>query len=199
LVGSATMMPAARLDALLSHEVSTHLLTYVNGSAQGLSIFRSGLAKYEGIQEGLGVFAEWAVGGLSVTRMRLLAARVVAVDAMQHGAEFMDTYRLLRGELGFSLSGAFGIATRVHRSGGLAKDAIYLEGFRAVIDYVAAGGTLTPFWLGKISHTDVPAIEELLQRGLVHAPKFLPAYLQRPEVQQRIHALKKGPGMQHLL
>jgi uncharacterized protein (TIGR02421 family) len=199
LVGSATVMPAARLDALLSHEVSTHLLTYVNGSAQGLSIFRSGLAKYEGIQEGLGVFAEWAVGGLSVTRMRLLAARVVAVDAMQHGAEFMDTYRLLRSELGFSLSGAFGIATRVHRSGGLAKDAIYLEGFRAVIDYVSAGGALTPFWLGKISHTDVPAIEELLQRGLVHAPKFLPAYLQRPKVQQRIHELKKGPGIQHLL
>ena len=114
------MMQAARLDALLAHEVSTHLLTYVNGTAQGLSIFRSGLAKYEGIQEGLGVFAEWAVGGLSLTRLRLIAARVVAVDAMQRGSEFMETYRLLRSDLGFSIAGAFGIATRVHRSGGLA-------------------------------------------------------------------------------
>lgn len=199
LVGSAASVPSTRLDALLAHEVSTHLLTYVNGSTQGLSIFRTGLAKYEGIQEGLGVFAEWAVGGLTMTRMRLLAARVLAVDSMQHGAEFMDTYRLLRDDLGFSIRGAFGIAARVHRSGGLAKDAIYLEGFRAVIDYVAGGGSLAPFWLGKIARTDVPAIEELLQRGLVHAPTFLPAYLDRPGVKQRLARLTSGIGLDQLL
>lgn len=199
LVGSATTMPADRLDALLSHEVSTHLLTYLNGASQGLSIFRSGLAKYEGIQEGLGVFAEWAVGGLTMTRMRLLAARVVAVDAMQHGADFMDSYRQLRGEFGFSIAGAFGIAARVHRSGGLAKDAIYLAGFRAIIDHVTSGSALMPFWLGKIARSDVPAMEELLQRGLVHAPRFFPAYLERPRVQQRIQMLKAGVGLEQLL
>jgi uncharacterized protein (TIGR02421 family) len=198
LIGSATTMPAARLDALLSHEVSTHLLTYLNGAAQGLSLFRSGLAHYEGIQEGLGVFAEWAVGGLSNVRMRLLAARVVAVDAMQRGAEFMDTYRLLRTELGFSTSGAFGIATRVHRSGGLAKDAIYLQGFRAVIDHVASGASLEPFWLGKIARGDVAAIEELLQRGLVRPPLFLPEYLDRPQARRRIEHLKSGVTLEQL-
>ena len=198
LVGSATVMKAERLDALLAHEVSTHLLTYVNGTAQGLSIFRTGLAKYEGIQEGLGVFAEWAVGGLSLTRLRLIAARVVAVDAMQRGAEFMETYRLLRREFGFSIAGAFGIATRVHRSGGLAKDAIYLEGFRAIVDYIAGGGALAPFWLGKIAKSDVPAIEELLQRGLVHAPTFLPSYLDRPDAKSRIGRLTSNIGLQGL-
>ena len=198
LVGSATVMRAERLDALLAHEVSTHLLTYVNGTAQGLSIFRSGLAKYEGIQEGLGVFAEWAVGGLSLTRLRLIAARVIAVDAMQRGAEFMDTYRLLRHDLGFSIAGAFGIATRVHRSGGLAKDAIYLEGFRAIVDYVAGGGALAPFWLGKIAKSDVPAIEELLQRGLVHAPTFLPSYLDRPDAKNRLGRLTSNIGLDSL-
>jgi uncharacterized protein (TIGR02421 family) len=199
LVGSATTVPTGRLDALLSHEVSTHLLTYLNGASQGLSIFRSGLAKYEGIQEGLGVFAEWAVEGLTNTRMRLLAARVVAVDAMQHGANFMEGYRQLRHDFGFSVPGAFSIASRVHRSGGLAKDAIYLEGFRAVIDHVAAGRSLMPFWLGKIAGDDVPAMEELLQRGLVHAPMFLPEYLDRPKVQQRIQRLKTGIGLEQLL
>ena len=199
LVGSSTVVPASRVDALLAHEVSTHLLTYLNGSLQGLTIFRSGLANYEGIQEGLGVFAEWAVGGLSVTRLRLLAARVVAVDAMQRGAEFMETYRLLRRDLGFSIAGAFGIATRVHRSGGLAKDAIYLDGFRAVVDHVATGGPLAPFWLGKIARTDVPAIEELLQRGLVHAPTFLPSYLNRPDAKSRIARLSSDVGLDRLL
>ena len=199
LIGSATSMRAARVDALLAHEVSTHLLTFVNGGAQGLSIFRTGLAKYEGIQEGLGVFAEWAVGGLTLTRMRTIAARVIAVDAMQRGADFMETYRLLREDLGFSIAGAFGLATRVHRSGGFAKDAIYLEGFRAVVDYIASGGPLLPFWLGKIARTDVPAIEELLQRGLVHAPTFLPSYLDRPDVQGRIARLKSDIGLDTLL
>jgi uncharacterized protein (TIGR02421 family) len=199
LVGSATTVPERRLDALLSHEVSTHLLTFINGASQGLSIFRSGLAKYEGVQEGLGVFAEWAVGGLTTTRMRLLAARVVAVDAMQHGAGFMEGYRQLRHDYGFSVAGAFSIAARVHRSGGLAKDAIYLEGFRAVIDHVAGGGSLMPFWLGKIAGSDVPAMEELLQRGLVHAPKFMPEYLSRPDVQHRIQRLKTGIGLDQLL
>lgn len=199
LIGSAARVPAARLDALLAHEVSTHLLTFINGASQGLSIFRTGLAKYEGIQEGLGVFAEWAVGGLSIARMRLLAARVVAVDGMLRGAEFMDTYRLLRSEFGFSIAGAFGIATRTHRSGGLAKDAIYLQGFRAIVDHVSSGQSLAPFWLGKIAQSDVPAIEELLQRGLVRAPTFLPSYLDRPDAQRRIGKLGSNIGLETLL
>jgi hypothetical protein len=87
----------------------------------------------------------------------------------------------------------------VHRSGGLAKDSIYLEGFRSVVDYVASGGSLAPFWLGKIARRDVPAIEELLQRGLVHAPVFLPDYLDRPDVKRRLSLLKAGIGLDRLL
>ena len=78
-----------------------HLLTWFNGSTQGLSIFRTGLAQYEGVQEGLGVFAEWAVGGLTFTRARLLAGRVVAVDAMLRGAGFVDCFDLLTRDRGF--------------------------------------------------------------------------------------------------
>ena len=95
MIASSTSMLRSRLDALLSHEVSVHLLTYFNGAAQGLTVFRTGLAHYEGVQEGLGVFAEWAVGGLSAPRMRLLAGRVMAVDAMLDGAGFVDVYRML--------------------------------------------------------------------------------------------------------
>ena len=88
MISSHTRMARRRLDALLAHEVSVHLLTWFNGSTQGLGIFRTGLARYEGVQEGLGVFAEWAVGGLTATRLRVLAGRVIAVDAMLRGADF---------------------------------------------------------------------------------------------------------------
>jgi hypothetical protein len=81
----------------------------------------------------------------------------------------------------------------------LAKDAIYLEGFRAIVDHIASGEPLAPFWLGKIARTDVPAIEELLQRGLVHAPTFLPSYLNRPDAKSRISRLTSDIGLDRLL
>ncbi|MDQ3074684.1 MAG: DUF1704 domain-containing protein [Pseudomonadota bacterium] len=192
MIGCDSVMPAHRLDALLAHEVSVHLLTFFNGATQGLNIFRSGLANYEGVQEGLGVFAEWAVGGLTHARLRLLAGRVVAVDAMLGGANFIDVYRGLVGDHGFRRRGAFGIAARVFRSGGMAKDAIYLRGFRQVVDIVAAGASLAPFWLGKIAPGHAPAIVELLQRGLVHEPVFIPEFLARPETRERIARLRAG-------
>jgi uncharacterized protein (TIGR02421 family) len=196
LVGVDSVMPEHRVDALLAHEISIHLLTYFNGATQGLQIFRTGLANYEGVQEGLGVFAEWAVGGLTRTRLRLLAGRVIAVDAMLRGDDFIGTWRMLVEEHGFSRRGAFGIAARVYRSGGLAKDAIYLRGFRAVVDLVADGASLAPFWLGKIAPQHAPAIEELLQRGMVHEPVFIPEFLSRPDTRARIKRLRQGLSFQ---
>ena len=198
MIGSDSIMPADRVDALLAHEVSIHLLTFFNGATQGLKIFRSGLAHYEGVQEGLGVFAEYAVGGLTRPRLRLLAGRVVAVDAMLRGADFIEVYQLLAREHGFRRRGAFGICARVFRSGGMAKDAIYLRGFRQVVDLVASGASLAPFWLGKIAPGHATAIEELLLRGLVHAPVFVPEFLARPDTARRIARLQAGLPFQSL-
>ncbi len=189
MISSDSSISANRLDPLLAHEVSVHLLTYFNGAAQGLTIFRTGLAGYEGVQEGLGVFAEWAVGGLTPARLRLLAGRVVAVDAMIRGASFVDVYRSLCADYGFGRNGAFDITARVFRSGGLAKDAIYLEGFLAVTDRVASGDSLDPFWLGKIAPEHLEAVEELLQRGLLHPPVFVPEFLAREDAKMRIASL----------
>ncbi|HEY4071065.1 MAG TPA: tyrosine/phenylalanine carboxypeptidase domain-containing protein [Sphingomicrobium sp.] len=199
MISSDSRIAGNRLDALLSHEVSVHLLTYFNGATQGLTIFRTGLAHYEGIQEGLGVFAEWAVGGLTPARLRLLAGRVIAVDAMTRGAEFVEVYRLLRFELGFERSPAFDVTARVFRSGGLAKDAIYLEGFLAVVGRVASGASLDPFWLGKIAPQHVDEVDELLERSLLHPPVFIPEFLVREDAQMRIGALAGGAPLDRLL
>ncbi|MGI8931762.1 MAG: flavohemoglobin expression-modulating QEGLA motif protein [Sphingomicrobium sp.] len=193
MISSHTRMARHRLDALLAHEVSVHLLTWFNGSTQGLGIFRTGLAQYEGVQEGLGVFAEWAVGGLTTNRLRLLAGRVVAVDAMIDGADFVAAHRLLVREHGIGKRTAFGIVARVYRSGGFAEDAIYLRGFKAVTELVAAGVSLDPFWLGKIAPAHLPVIEELLQRELLHAPAFLPEFLARPDTCDRIDRWRGRP------
>jgi uncharacterized protein (TIGR02421 family) len=199
MIASSTAMLRSRVDALLAHEISVHLLTHFNGAAQGLTVFRTGLANYEGIQEGLGVFAEWAVGGLSEARIRLLAGRVVAVDAMLDGAEFVEVYRRLAGDHGLPPKGAFDITARVFRSGGLAKDMIYLRGFQHVIGLVAAGASLDAFWIGKIGREHVGAIEELIQRNLLRPPVFKPEFLQREDVERRIARLRGESSLAMIL
>lgn len=199
LISTATRMRRARLDALLQHEMSIHVLTYINGDAQGLRIFRAGLADYEGVQEGLGVFAECAVGGLTPSRLRLLAARVAVVDTMIEGASFIESFRLLRSRYGYTSRGAFNIAARIYRSGGLAKDAIYLRGFQQVLDILAEGDDLTPFWFGKIAARHVPVVEELSLRGLLRSPRVLPEFLDRPEARKRIEFMRTKPHLFELI
>ena len=199
MIANGTMMQRCRVDALLAHEVSVHLLTHFNGAAQGLTVFRTGLANYEGLQEGLGVFAEWAVGGLSASRMRLLAGRVIAVDAMLDGAEFVEVYRGLVDSHGLKRKPAFDITARVFRSGGFAKDLIYLKGFQDVIGLVAAGASLDPFWIGKIAGDHIGAIEELIQRKLVQPPLFKPEFLQREDVERRIARLRGQSSFARIL
>jgi uncharacterized protein (TIGR02421 family) len=192
LIATSTRMSQARLDALLQHEVSVHLLTCINGNQQGLGIFGSGLAGYEGVQEGLGVFAEFVSGGLTVARLRLLAARVVVVDAMLGGAGFVDCHRLLQHEHGFASLRAFNIVARIFRSGGLTKDAIYLRGFNQVFAFVASGRVLDPFWFGKIAEQHVPVVEELRARGILRQPPATPEFLSRPAVRRTIAHIREG-------
>jgi uncharacterized protein (TIGR02421 family) len=199
LIAADTRMRRHRLEALLQHEISVHLLTCVNGAAQGLQIFQSGLAGYEGVQEGLGVFAECAVGGLNAARLRLLAARVIIVDAMTEGADFIHCFRLLHDEHCFGARTAFNIVGRVFRSGGFAKDAVYLRGFREVLDHLAAGRDLAPFWFGKIAARHIPMVEELELRGLLRRPRSLPEFLASPEAQARISAMAGLASLSQLI
>lgn len=192
LVSRSTRVTRSRVVPLLSHEIGVHLVTYFAGDAQGLRIFRSGLAGYEGLQEGLAVFAEYLVGGLTPGRLRLLAARVVGCAAMLEGADFTETYRLLGRDHGFSDSAAFNLTVRLYRSGGLAKDAIYLRGLRDVLDHVAAGKPLEPFWLGKFANAHLPVIEELTARGLLKATPITPSFLAAKGADKRLAAARAG-------
>jgi hypothetical protein len=71
------------------------VLTYYNGRAQPLRQLYTGLAGYDELQEGLAVLAEYLADGLDASRMRVLAARVVAAHSVEHGATFTDTFRML--------------------------------------------------------------------------------------------------------
>jgi len=198
-VGRSARFPQGRVEALLHHEVGTHVLTWANGCAQRFRQLQNGLPGYERLQEGLAVLAEYLAGGLSRPRLRLLAARVVGVRTMVEGADFVETFRVLTEELGMTRRTAFGVTVRIHRSGGLAKDAIYLEGLVQLLDYLREGGRLELLYLGKFGLDHVSMIEELLERHLVRPPVLLPRYLEDPDEPARLEWILRADSILDLL
>jgi uncharacterized protein (TIGR02421 family) len=191
-VAAGIRIPSARAEALLAHEIDTHVLTFYNGRAQPLRQLYSGLAGYDLLQEGLAVLAEYLVGGLSRPRLRLLAGRVLAVRHLQDGASFSETFSMLSGSLGFDQRSAFMMTMRVYRGGGLTKDAVYLRGLRQVLDYLAGGGELEPLFMGKLALRHVPIIRELRWREVLKPPPLRPVYLDVPGAAERLERARSG-------
>jgi uncharacterized protein (TIGR02421 family) len=186
LIGKKTRIPLARVEALIQHEVGTHVLTYYNGRAQPIRQLYSGLAGYEASQEGLAVLSEYLVGGLSRPRLRLLAARVLAARHLIDGASFIDCFRLLDRDYRFERQTAYTITMRVFRGGGLTKDAVYLLGLHQLLGYLNGGGELEPFFIGKMAIGHVPIVKELRWRGVLGKPPLTPRYMTQPGPSARL-------------
>lgn len=188
-----------RARALIQHEIGTHLVTYHNGRAQRLAHLSSGFAGYEALQEGLAVLAEYLAGGLSRTRLRIIAARVLAVKYLLSGASFVDTFRQLQREVGLDSPSAFSVSMRVYRSGGLTKDAIYLRGLGQALGYLSGGGKVEDLFVGKVAIHHLPLVHELRLRGVVSAPRLRPRYLDDPAAVVRLRRLSRGASVTDLL
>ncbi|MDH3299258.1 MAG: flavohemoglobin expression-modulating QEGLA motif protein [Acidimicrobiia bacterium] len=198
-VGADMSFPANRVEPLIQHEIGTHVLTYWNGRAQPFKLLATGLAGHDELQEGLAVFVEYLVGGLTGARLRTLAARVLAVGALLDGASFVETFRLLRDDFGLSERIAFLVTMRVYRGGGLTKDAVYLRGLESVIAYLAKGGRLDTLFIGKIATEHASVIEELQRRQVLVPPPFRPSYLDQPDTHYRIEQIRNKPKPSDLI
>ena len=199
LIGRETSIAEHRVEALLHHEIGTHLVTYFNGQFQPLRLLKVGLAGYDALQEGLAVLAEYLVGGLSRRRMRTLAARVVATERLTAGAAFSETFRILVDQHQFEPHVAYTIVLRVYRAGGLTKDAVYLRGLVEILDYIARGGQLELLLVGKLAADHIPIVRELLLRGVLRPPPLRPRYLDDPRAVERLATLQRGCTVMDLL
>ncbi len=188
-ISSSLGTERSRAHSLIAHEVGTHILTYCNGKRQPLRQMYSGFSGYDQLQEGLAVLAEYLTGGLNASRLRLLAARVLATDRMIKNDGFLLTYQMLVDKYQFSPQGAFKITMRIYRGGGLTKDAVYLRGLMELITYIRNGGDLDILYTGKFNLPHVPLIEDLLYRKVVK-PAILPRYFEDPETKDRLEKLR---------
>lgn len=192
LIGREARIAPSRVMATLHHEVGTHIVTYYNGLTQPFRQLHVGLAGYEELQEGLAVLSEFLVGGLSRSRLRQLAGRVVAVHSVTGGAGFVDTFRMLVDQYDFSENLAFMMSMRTHRGGGYVKDMIYLRGLKNVLDWLQTAGDLEVLFVGKFALGHVDIMEELIWRKILTADVVLPRYLQDPDAQRRLEEIKSG-------
>jgi len=181
----------AEASALIQHEVGTHALTYYNGSQQPLSQLSQGLADYDPLQEGIAVLSEYLIGGLTGNRLRTLAGRVIAGEALLNGADFKEVFHLLYSKYGFSKEPAFNITSRIFQGGGFLKDTIYLKGLVQLCEYLKNGGDLEFLLSGKFALKHVPMIKDLTDRGLLKPPKIKPRYLFDEGYNERISRLRK--------
>ena len=198
-VGSDARIPRHRAQALIQHEVGTHILTYFNGKAQPLQQLYVGSPGYEELQEGLAVLSEYLVGGLDEDRMRILAARVVAVYHLTKGCNFTDNFWRLKEDYLFDEETAFDITMRVHRGGGLTKDAVYLRGLVHLLDYLKQGHELEPLLIGKIRQDYIPIVQELIYRNVLRPVPIKPRYLLDPAINPKLEQLKAGISVFNLL
>lgn len=187
-------VPKVRAQALVQHEVGTHIVTYFNGKQQPFNLFKLGVPGYEKLQEGLAVLSEYMVGGLTNERLRILAGRVIAVDHMLAGNKFVDTFSMLVEHYNFDEGVAFQMTTRVYRSGGLTKDALYLQGLIELINYIKEGNDITMLTIGKIRKEYIPIVQELTFKGVLKPPVLTPRYLEKPYL-EHLDTLRKSNGI----
>ncbi|WP_116543808.1 flavohemoglobin expression-modulating QEGLA motif protein [Pontibacter virosus] len=198
-IGTDAKIPRHRAEALIQHEVGTHILTYFNGKAQPLQQLYVGAPGYEELQEGLAVLSEYLVGGLDQDRLRILAARVVAVHHLTKGCSFTENFLRLKEEYRFSDETAFNVTMRVHRGGGLTKDAVYLRGLVHLLNYLKEGHELEPLLIGKIRQEYIPIVQELIYRQVLRPVPIRPRYLTDPAVKPKLEKLKTGISVFNLL
>lgn len=198
LISENLMIDASRTDALIQHEIATHILTYCNGKMQPVRQMYAGFAGYDQMQEGLAVLAEYLVGGLTKNRLRLLAARVIAVEKMISGKSFVDVFHLLKDVYNFPPKAAYFITMRVYRGGGLTKDAVYLSGLIKLLDYLKNDGDLNILYNGKFNHNHIPLVQELLFRKVLSS-SIKPRYLERKPVQENLKRIRNGIELPDLI
>ncbi len=166
------------LKALINHELGVHMVTTVNSELQKLKVFKLGLPNNTYTQEGLAILGEYLSGNLSLSRLKKLALRVLAIRMMLNNYDFAKTFKVLMNDYGLKDNDAFKLTTRVYRGGGFTKDFLYLKGLRDVLKIYREKDINTLF-IGKTSFKYLNVIDELIERQIATKPAYLPTFMQK--------------------
>ena len=170
-----------QISALVEHEIGVHMVTTMNSNAQKLHLFNLGLPVNTMTQEGLAILAEYLSGNISMKRLKKLAYRVIVVDMLCSGADFIECFHFLVNDHDLDQDDAFSVVTRIFRGGGFTKDYLYLSGFVKILRIWENGQDLEPLLVGKTSLEFHSIISEMIQREMVQKPVYVTHSFKNPE------------------
>lgn len=173
------------LQYLEVHEGWVHVGTTLNGSMQPYCFFLSkGSPSSSVIQEGLAVLTEVVTFSSNPRRVRKITNRVIALDKVRQGADFLEVYRYFI-ECGLTPEDSYNQTVRIFRGstptgGPFTKDLSYAKGFVLTYNYIRflisqhRVNSIPLLFAGKLVLDDLPLLAELKERGLLAAPLYLP-------------------------
>lgn len=172
------------VDALIKHEIETHVLTAENGTNQPYALFRRGCAGYLDTQEGLAVYNQNRIYTDHHEKWYNPPRNALATQfALSHS--FAETRAYLSEELGYDEQKALSQAVTIKRGlrntsehGGFTKSLVYLRGLLAVKKFLKNGGNMADLYVGKIALED---IEDVLRIEELKRPLLLPEFLRDNE------------------
>lgn len=158
------------VERTVMHEIEAHAIPRTRATQGRLAIFQIGTARGIDDQEGFALVLEERSNYLSPKRKRELAARHLAVEAMDGGARFHENVEALVKEHGVDVREAILVAERAYRGGdgitpGLGRERIYLEAYIRVGEHLKAKptdeGILTS---GQISLDALPTVAPFVRK-----------------------------------
>ncbi len=174
------------LNCLEVHEGWVHVGTTLNGAAQPYcSFLAKGSPSCSVLQEGLAVLTEVVTFSAYPGRLRTIMNRVVALDKISNGADFLDIYRYFQ-ECGCTELQSYKQSTRVFRGstptgGPFTKDLSYAKGLVLIYNFMRFVisqhriDMIPLLFSGKLTLEDIPLLMELKHEGLLIDPVYLPA------------------------
>ncbi|MDF1678167.1 MAG: flavohemoglobin expression-modulating QEGLA motif protein [Legionellaceae bacterium] len=173
------------LKYLEVHEGWVHVGTTFNGDSQPYcSFLAKGPPSTSVIQEGLAVLTEVVTFSSYPGRMRKITNRVVALDKISQGADFMDVYHYFL-ECGLEEGESYRHSVRLFRGstpsgGAFTKDLSYAKGFILIYNFIRFAISqhrvdIVPLlFSGKLVLDDIPLLRELNEYYLLTPPMYLP-------------------------
>lgn len=167
------------------HEGWVHVGTTLNGAMQPNCFFLSkGSPSSSVIQEGLAVLTEIVTFSSYPGRMLKLTNRVIALDKVTEGANFLDIYNYFM-ECGLSEEDSYNQTVRIFRGSTptgapFTKDLSYAKGLVLIYNFIRFAisqkrvDSINLLFSGKVILDDLPLLGELKERGILSNPVYLP-------------------------
>ncbi len=165
-----------RVQAIITHEIGTHVFRFENGKRQKFRIFERGTANYLRTEEGMAIYNQNLLNLNLGKKFCMPALHIVAIY-MASKMNFCDLFHFLQNTFAIDNDFTWHLCVKAKRGfrdtsqkGAFTKDALYFLGNADVERFIKKGGEITDLYVGKIAIEDLPIVQKI--EGLKE-PKFL--------------------------